>query len=102
MINDGNNKLTLKIETDYSDIEGEKLRAAEFFKGTICDEYRWPNTEQNIHNLQHGKVHFYCAIQKSVNTFINILTWSNRKKNSQETQIYTLFLQKNFAKIAIK
>ena len=30
------------------------------------------------------------------------LTWSNRKKNSQETQIYTLFLQKSFAKIAIK
>ena len=29
------------------------------------------------------------------------LTWSNRKKNSQETQIYTLFLQKSFAKIAI-
>ena len=33
--------------------------------------------------------------------FYLTLMWSNRKKNSQETKIYTLFLQKNCAKIAI-
>ena len=38
---------------------------------------------------------------KKCEHFALILTWSNRKKNSQETQIYTLLLQKSFAKIAI-
>ena len=44
---------------------------------------------------------FTVRIKKAWTLFDLTLTWSNRKKNSQETQIFTLFLPKSFLKIAI-
>ena len=41
-----------------------------------------------------------CESKKREHFYLT-LAWSNHKKNSQETQIYTLFLQKSFAKISI-
>ena len=48
------------------------------------------------------RVKRYCANQKKREHFDLTLILSNRKKNSQETQIYTFFLQKSFAKLEIK